>query len=182
MANIVKTGLRGSVFTQEDGIITINKMARMGSGSQVAGVGEIAVSPSCGTWSTNSFTHQDVTNLWVTITTTGNPVDVYLVGDDTGNRETFIEILDESTSSYPTRGEFRIVRDSTVISAFEPRISAGDDPWGALKVGDSVTSIQTTDRVAAGTYTYKIQARSSSSATDYYAKIFRAQLIAVERR
>jgi len=181
MSNIVKTGLRGSIYTQEDGIITVNKMASMGSGAPVAGLGEIAISASCGTWSTNSFSFQDVTNLFVTITTSGKPVDIYLISDGT-DRETFIEAVDETPSSYPTRGEFVIVRDSTIISYYEPGVSATKDPFDKLLIRDSVTSVKTTDIISAGTYTYKIQARSSSSATDYYAKVYRARLVAVERR
>lgn len=56
---------------------------------QTVGAGGVALSPSCGTFSTNSTSGVAVTNLNVQLTTTGRPVMLMLAADTSGNGTDF---------------------------------------------------------------------------------------------
>lgn len=109
------------------------------TGTTVA-AGGVALSGSSGSFSTTSLTPADVTNLSVTITSTGRPIQIGLVCDETNAFCRF------SIGGGGTATIF-IYRDSTLISS--------NDILGDISIPPS--SVNMTDFPAAGTYTYKIQ-------------------------
>jgi hypothetical protein len=131
-----------------DGSITKAKMATS-AGQQI--------SSSSGAYSTSSGSYVDVTNLTVTITTTGRPVMLALIGDGSGLGSTVGNIANASSS-----GIIRLLRGATVMYDYLYGHSAYFNmPPGAFKHFDPV---------AAGTYTYKIQAKVDSGAVAVYVQ------------
>lgn len=125
--------------------------------------GNYAVSSSCGSFSTTSTTLVDVTNLSVTLTTTGRPILVKVIPDAIG--ESSIGIVT------PTLGvvNFEFYRDSTKIGNHV--ILAQDD----LKLP---TSLFTVDFPSPGTYTFKLKAKKDALAT--YATLNACKLFVIE--
>jgi hypothetical protein len=113
------------------------------------------ISASCGSYSvsnsTTSFTN--VTNLSVTITTTGRPVFVGLISDatDQGGQSGCIIVT-------VSAAQFRIRRGSTDVYHTSLNVSGG-----TAKVPSS--SIYTIDTPAAGTYTYTFAQATVSGST-----------------
>lgn len=106
-------------------------------------------SSSCGSYTTNSASYSDVTNLSITITTSGRgPIVLALIGDGTTNSAN----LQPATTANIV---FQLVRGgSTVVNQYLISDSSGGSylPPGLLQV----------DNQPAGTYTYKIQAKTSN--------------------
>lgn len=139
-----------------DGNVTQAKRAALGQ----------QLSTACGGYSTTSATYVDVTNLSVTITTTGRPVFIGLIADDA------------ATSSYLGTGtaagaasvsRFAILEGATTIAITE---LAGDDLTAI-----PVSSFSTIRVPSAGTYTYKVQAKLVGVGS---AVVNNAKLIAYE--
>jgi hypothetical protein len=141
------------------------------TGTTVAERG-VAISSSSGSFDTSSTSYIDVTNLSVTITTTGRPVKIFL---QSGSSVSTARI-GTSASSTACSSEFKIVRDSTDIAEYQIRALAG----GATSVASDTPpgSIVFVDTPAAGTYTYKLQARSPSSSTN--TAVYHCKLVAYE--
>lgn len=124
-----------------------SNLALMTTGSTV-GAGGFAVSGSSGTFSTTSGTYVQVTNLSVTITTTGRPVHLAIQPDGSGNPASINYV---GTASSVFLGVFR-----GVTAIFEHQLAptnnggAQNSNWFLPPLGD--------DPVAAGTYTYTVQA------------------------
>lgn len=124
--------------------ITQGLLATRSTGTSVS-AGGVAISTSSGGFSTSSSSLVDVTNLSVSITTTGRPVMVCLVAEGTSFSFIFVTAT----------GYIALIRDVTQIAGMAIGSSSSAvtiPPVGALTV----------DPVAAGTYTYKIQAKVSS--------------------
>lgn len=120
--------------------------------TQLIPVGQ-QVSSSSGAFTTTSSSFVDVTNLTVTITTTGAPVQIMFFADGSGTSPG-----DQSQFSFSgsTNGvmEYKIFRDATAV--FYGRVLG----WGtgtAMTVYSAPGSINAMDVVAAGTYVYKLQ-------------------------
>lgn len=110
------------------------------------------LSASCGDFSTSSATPVDVTNLAVSITTTGRPVFVGLMAE-AGVSGSNIYV---TGSSGTANGEFAILRDSTTVSILRiSGLASGSDPFSHAIPPGAVWAI---DTPAAGSYTYKVQA------------------------
>lgn len=141
-----------------DGAVTRPKLGALGQ----------QVSLSSGSFSTSSQTPTLVTNLSVTITTTGRPVFVGLIDDGTGGN------LAGTESGSAIQGIVRIRRGSTVIATC-PLTAVG-----CTILAIPVSSVSQIDiNGAAGTYTYTVQAFSSNAApTTVFVQ--RAQLVAYE--
>jgi len=108
------------------------------------------VSSSSGSFSMSSGTYADVTNLSITITTTGRPVMLFLIDDNSsvGNVQ--------ATSSNENVGmKLKFLRDSTKISeqAFQDQFGAA----GSTNIAIPPGSFKAFDTPSAGTYTYKVQ-------------------------
>lgn len=110
---------------------------------KLAAVGQ-QISASCGNFSTTSATPVDVTNLTVTITTSGRPVMVMCQGDGSGASGPFAS--GGSISIYLLRG-------ATILS---------QGNYNLLSLPPSC--VLYLDAVAAGTYTYKVQVSTSNTA------------------
>lgn len=134
--------------------VTQGLLADRSTGTTV-GAGGVAVSVSSGAFSTSSATYVDVTNLSVTITTTGRPVMVMLVseGNSTPGSESSISW---SKAANTAQAQLRTVRDVTEIS----NATLYNRAVGATSVDHAipVSSYSHLDQPTAGTYTYKIQA------------------------
>jgi len=128
----------GSSMTSTGANAVANSRTRA-TGTTVA-AGGVALSGSSNSFSTSSLTPSDVTNLSVTITSTGRPIQIGLICDETNAFCRF------SIDGGGTATIF-IYRDSTLISS--------TDILGDISIPPS--SVNMIDFPAAGTYTYKIQ-------------------------
>lgn len=127
------------------------------TGTTVSHLG-VAISSSSSTFTTASTTYVDVTNLSVTITTSGRPVAIALVADGSANTT---KIGPECTFAGNTNAgaDNKVVRDSTDVSIYEVIVSAASaQPKVYVKPG-----IIHIDAVGAGTYTYKMQTKCTST-------------------
>lgn len=110
------------------------------------------VSSSSGSYSSTSTSYADVTNLTVSITTTGRPVFIGLISDGSISKMG-MEDNGGSTQSVSVK----IVRGSTDIAIYNLRSEA---TTGVIYIPSS--SIYMIDVPSAGTYTYKVQGISSA--------------------
>ncbi len=142
-------------------------------------VSNYAISSSSGgayTNATTSFT--DVTNLSVTITTNGKPVEIYLANDGSANTSKLVSL---SASKPLTRGFFRLLRGATTIGDAAIATYASTSPVAAesSQVEVPLGSVRFFDTPAAGTYTYKIQAagyQAGDTVSAMYAKLVAREL------
>ncbi len=109
------------------------------------------ISSSCGTFTTASSSLVDVTNLSVSITTTGRPVFLAIIPDGTAS-QAFIG------NASSTAVLLAFIRGSTAVGIFQTITNQ----TAAFQVFPSIFTI---DTPAAGTYTYKVQAANSGSST-----------------
>lgn len=114
------------------------------------------LSSSSGGFTTTSTSFVDVTNLSVTITTTGRPVMLMVLGG-TGSS------LSVAKNGTPASCTFQILRDAVVVGQGNLSITA----TGATVVSHDVPTggLNTVDVVAAGTYVYKVQAKAVTATT-----------------
>lgn len=109
---------------------------------------------------TSSTTYVDVTNLTVTITTNGRPVEVSGI----------LGTLAVSTTSTPMWLKYKILRDAVTVA--EEVITGSAVGLGEImSIRLPLGAIRVVDEPAAGTYTYKIQvaALDASTACDFTA-------------
>jgi hypothetical protein len=130
-----------------DAAVTPAKMAALGQ----------QVSSSCGSFTTTSNTFVDVTNLSVTITSTGRPIRVFLQGN--GSDVSFISAFKASVTGQAA--EFQLLRGATVIQV--AHLESQQAGLGSLYLAVPSGCVSVLDVVAAGTYTYKVQARHVTS-------------------
>lgn len=140
-------------LTVKAGGVTQDRLAARTTGATV-GIGGVALSASCGAYSiTGAFA--DVTNLSVTITTTGRPVMVMLMHDGViGFGQGSIFAKNGSGSALEV--DVKFIRGVTDICSYEMISQA----VGASQVFLTLpcSSMQFMDMPSAGTYTYKCQA------------------------
>lgn len=143
-----------------DGALTQVKRAALGQ--QVSG--------SSGTFNTTSTTPSDVTNLSVSITTTGRPVFIGMISDGSGS-DSGLEAdrtgLAAGVKILFLRGSTEIARNYTQWAV--PSSGAYDFSWPG--------TIFHIDVPAAGTYTYKVQAAQMNAGN---ARVVRMKLVAFE--
>ncbi len=125
------------------------------SGGGGGGPANYAISSSA-TQAVTSGSPVDVTNLTVTITTTGNPVALMLIGDSTAS---YIQVSQSSTNA---SGDIYFVRGSTTLS--QQQFGGGTALAASVFTISAVSAFAHFDAVAAGTYTYKIQSKVTGSA------------------
>lgn len=129
------------------------------------------LSASCGDSSTSSSTYSDVTNLSVSFRTTGRPVGLRLIPD---NSDSYIGVTATNVST--PIGFATFLRDAVTIaeSRYEARAasSATDDPVVIVGVGAQ----STVDFPPPGTYTYKVQFKATAGTMN----ISNAKLLAFE--
>jgi hypothetical protein len=122
------------------------------------------ISPSSGTASISSGTYASVTNLFVSLTTTGRPVMIFLTGD--GTTGTGISNCSLITLSGSNTGYIQILRNGS--EALTSQAIVNDVLPGAVSFFDTGAS--------AGTTTYAIQAAVSSGDINF----LRCVLVAYE--
>lgn len=142
-------------------------------GASTVRAGGFAISASSGSFSTTSATKVDVTNLSVTITTTGRPVVVELTGDGSTSSA---HVSTTDTGAISSQGALYILRGTAVICVHPIRINVSGAGASTMILEVPVSSVSYKEAIAAGTYTYKIQASAVASTT----AVTRAKLIAYE--
>lgn len=157
----------GAVITEKvaDGAITPVKKSALGQ----------QISASSGTFSTSSASFVDVTNLSVSITTTGRPVFIGLVADGDTTLLSYLSV--ENGIGGTGQANFQYLRGSTVIA-----ITALQGPFVNSSIATliPVSSFSIIDTPAAGTYTYKMQAKAVTIDGAPNVGVRRAKLIAYE--
>lgn len=125
------------------------------------------ISSSSGSYSTTSGTPVDVTNLSVTITTNGRPVEISLVSDgDTTSSGTTLEHYCSVYGAGSANMYINLLRGGTFI-----------DSVATAAVNTPCSSVRFRDAPSAGTYTYKIQVfMVSGTGGVTYAKLWAHEL------
>lgn len=151
----------GAVTTAKlaDGSITAAKLASLGQ----------QISSTCTSFVTSSTTYADVTNLSVSITTTGRPIFLGLINDPaaTGSLQVY------NASVVVMNADLAFVRGSTVVS--QQTLGHMATTTYAINFDLGIFHI---DAPTAGTYTYKVQIRTNAAST--VASLTYAKLIAYE--
>lgn len=120
--------------------------------NQVVAVGQQLSSSGSETITDTSY--NDVTNLTVTITTTGRPVILAAMGNSSA-----VSSIRLSSNGVDQAFFWQILRDSTVVAGDAYHNTSATNP-----VYLPCSSISALDPVGAGTYTYKVQAKVSNAA------------------
>ena len=148
-----------------DGAVTKSKITALGQ----------QISASSSTFSSAAGAYTDITNLSVTITTSGRPVYLALIADGGGNAA---EIYFAPTAGTTTNfGFYAILRDGVGVGYY--RLGQIINTSGSTQsVRVPVGCINHIDVPAAGTYTYKIQvsAGADTSMYCYYTKLVAFEL------
>lgn len=142
-----------------DGFLTKAKQAAMAS-SATAAAGELGLSTSCGAFSGSSATAADITNLSLTLVTTGRPVHISLVHDGSTGAGEVGYIGARDTSNTTISALVILKRDSTEIARFPLILEDGTTGVKLLQI--PVSAVSHIDAVAGGSYTYKAQYLLSS--------------------
>jgi len=166
----------GSVTTAKiaDGAVTTPKIADGAITAAKLAAPNYQLSSSSGSYSlTGTTSITDVTNLSVSITTTGRPVFVGLISDGSVNYS-YVQYSDTQISIAP---ELYFYRGATNISlqVFTQRVGSSAV---ANTMSIPVSSVSYIDIPAAGTYTYKFSIRASATSANF--DMYRAKLIAYE--
>jgi hypothetical protein len=135
----------------------VDKEGKIGGGSK----GQ-QVSASTGAFNTNSAAYTDVTNATVTITSTGRPVMLFLRPD--GAAAAYLGVPATATAGLV------LLRDATVIGEW-----SYVNPDASDTERYEITALSA-DAVAAGTYVYKLQIKTSTGSVN----LPNAQLFAFE--
>lgn len=129
-----------------DGAVTRPKLAALGQ----------QLSSSCGLYTTTSTSWADVTNLSVTITTTGRPVMLKLVADGSGNTS-YVYFGNLNNGIAAALGHIGFYRSTTnladLTTGYTVNVSSASRELYANPAGYSHVDV-----VSAGTYTYKVSA------------------------
>lgn len=128
--------------------ITTNKLSTMGQ----------QLSSSSGSYSATTSTATDITNLSISITTTGRPVALMLVSDGTGS----VANLDQAGGSNDTF-DILFLRDATTLVSFRVNGGGGISQGGMAVPPGSFFFID--NKPSAATYTYKVQGNTNAAAT-----------------
>lgn len=164
------TGLQ----VKDDSIDTIHlKDAVVTRAKQAALTAQVS-SSSSGAFTTTSTSYTDITNMSVSITTTGRPVLIMVHGNGSGSEDGYFGILYAGESAY---GHIKLVRASTDVVV----VSFGTEVTGASNVSFRIpgSSFSYIDQPGAGTYTYKLQAKVSTDTSRTFSAS-QLKLVAVE--
>ncbi len=138
------------------------------------GAGGVVFSASSGTFSTDSTSYTDVTNLSVTLTTLGRPVRIFLDTAD-GTNESFLRAIVDTSASNPF-AKYKLVRDITDIKITDIASTSGSSS-ASVQIVVPVGSLDFLDTPAAGTYVYKLQTLAGSNNV---SDVRHARLVAYE--
>lgn len=142
--------------------------------SPVAGVGEVAVSDLLTSQTVTSASPTDLTNLFVTLTTTGRPVAVQLMGVSSG-----VIAIDGNGGAGTFNGVFTLYRDGVALySSYCGTNSDGGTPTGIQFMPNQVSWVDYD--VPEGIHTYKVTANKNGTATNINVALSSIRLIARE--
>lgn len=166
-SNMTSTGANAIAATMTaTGANAIQATTTRATGTSV-GIGGVAISPSCGMFFTTSSLLTPITNLSVTIVTSGRPVFIGLQSDGSSiNQPGFIGCTISTGAT-----EITLYRGSTAISS--EAVSGGSTDFGS-----SPGQINFVDVVAAGTYTYTARAAGLGGGGTFV--VFYTTLVAYE--
>lgn len=139
--------------------------------AKLVAVGE-QVSTNSGTFTTSSSSLVDITNLSVTITTTGRPVMLFLTGD--GATTSFLQVLDDNSSG-TTQAVLAFDRGGSSIATFLFGVSNGTAGIDPIYAPGQFLFL---DTPSAATHTYK--ARIQANTTGDSVAVTRVTLVAYE--
>lgn len=148
------------------------------TGTTVA-AGGVAISSSSGTFTTTSLTYVDVTNLVVTITTSGRPILLKLITDAAALGRIYNSKSQSASTTMDNQAEIQLLVGASVLT----RLSVGHFYTASTssitsEVYDVLpSSVHYLDVQSAGTYTYKLQAKRTT--TDSIS-LFNLRLVAFE--
>lgn len=110
-------------------------------------------------YTTTSGTEVDVTNATVTITTTGNPVMIYLMNSATQGGTGL-----QTGSDTTTKTSFLLYRDSTLVATYYMRAKSSGTPSNIFHEAPAgITAIDI--GLAAGTYVYKLAIKDANGSS-----------------
>jgi len=137
--------------------VTFAKVLTRAVPGATAGVGQVAVTPGSGNFTTTSGAYVNVTNLSISITTIGGPVRLYIVSDPAAT------VSADIGSTASDIAEVRFLRDGSVDCG-SYKVFSGS---AALQIGATLEAI---DVPAAGAHSYNVQLRGGASgvALRYY--------------
>ena len=171
--NVVSTINSGGIIgLQENAVITASILDLSVTRPKLFGVGQV-ISTSSGLFSTSSLTFVDIDNLSVSINTTGRPVSIGLISDDSGT--SYIGVATTLVLGVKVEALFRLLRETTVIMTSNVCISGNTSYTDINNI--PVSSISHIDVISSGFHTYKLQVRVSDIG---YASAIGARLIARE--
>lgn len=142
-----------------DGAVTQAKRAALGH-QLSSSSGSIITSPAVA----NTF--YDLTNLTISITTTGRPVYIGLISDGSGSSAS----VGASQNASTPLCQIKFVRGSTDVSQQYISIASPNYSSGTTRIFVPASSFNHIDVPTSGTYTYKAQATCSSTAATYFVQ------------
>lgn len=140
----------------------------------------VAISDSSGSASRTAQTFADVTNLSVTITTSGRPVLIMLIPDGDVVNGSQVMFTESGAGESADVAHFKILRDATEIVL--TKLSSNTFGSGATTVTVAIppAAISAIDTPAAGTYVYKLQYKVEDGDASEQVNVFRCRLAAFE--
>ena len=138
------------------------------------GVGGVVISPTCGAANTSASTITLVSNLSVTLSTSGRPVRVQLISDgDT----TFGSAMGAYGPGTASNGLFQLLRGASILQVENINVTASAT-GGSLRIDVPVSSFGHTDVPASGVCTYTVRFRSITGSAVFcnYAKLVAYEL------
>ncbi len=147
------------------------------TGSSTEGVGGIAISSSCGTFSNSTTNYVAVTNLSVTLTTSGRPIFVGLISDSTSNNDAYFGCTNPSAAS-GSGAELKFFNGATGVGSYRVGTQASATGTFFTEAFVPASAANIVDFQAAGTYTYTVQINNNANSIAYleYAKLIAYEL------
>lgn len=143
----------------------------------IAGLGSpnYDLSASCGSFTDDNTSPADVTNLSASLTTSGRPVLLAMIGDGSSTRS-YISLDPIAANSSLADLDLYFLRGGSTI--YRTWFSLDLESGSGIDIFISNSVIWTVDFPAAGSYTWKIQASTSYSTSEY--SIRQKKLLAME--
>ncbi len=129
-----------------------------------------SLSLSCGTFTTSSSSYVDVTNLTVTLITSGRPVKLYLINDGTAGALSGTGTLLSGTASNFFNLFMIALRDVSTscgehVVASGVTVSSGSQSIATISLSSPVSTFLFYDTPSAGSHTYKIRVKGAFADT-----------------
>lgn len=155
--NVVTLDTSGNISSTTWNTVAANRTRAVAS---TVAAGGVAISSSSSVFNTTNTSATTVTNLSVTITTSGRPVQLNLISDGTGGN--ISEVFCSKNTSTDANGTLGFYRDGSFITlqGVESRGASG-----SILIAIPSSAFSHTDPVAAGTYTYTVKVAAGAGTT-----------------